>query len=754
MTWQTTPYTLPLLVTGACLVGLAGYVRRAGDGAGSRGTVLGALLMLAGAEWVVAYALTLSRTTMAGKEFTVPLEFAGLAALPLLWFAYVLCYTGREELIDRRLFGPLVAVVAVFVALAFTNDFHHLVYREFRLFTVDPLVGGSFVVARPVYGPVFGVFLTYAFSLILLSAGLLVGALVRSRGVFRRQIATLLIISVSSTVAGASYVAGYTPLPGLDTGALSIAIAAAGIGLSAVRFRWLDVEPVPRDRVLGAVDGAVLAVDGDERVVDVNDSARRLLDSDPDDLVGAPVAEVLPELSALLDGTPPVEGEIAVEVGSTERTFEVDVTEIDGTPGGVEGRAVLLHDVTERERANDRLREQTDAIERLHEATRDLIGARSADEVYGVAADRATELLDVERCCVASVQGDRFRQETSTVDGVLDDRPVAGSHAGVALRSDGIAVVDDLADTRSAAAGPSSGSRRPDGPEKPEEPRVDGETGTSEEPRVDGADGRPVRSLLTAPVGNRAVIQVAAPEPEAFDGTDERVMELLAAHVETALERVAAEADLRRERDRLDRFVSVVSHDLRNPLNVAQGRVEIADREYDDDNLAVAYDALVRMEEMIADLLELAREGEVIGETAPVAVDTVATRAWRGVETPRAALTVDDGLPTMEADEDRLRELFENLFRNAVDHAGPAVSVTVGPLADGFFVADDGPGIDPAVADSVFEAGYTSERGGTGFGLAIVARIAEAHGLSASVTESAAGGARFEFRREEPPDGG
>ncbi|WP_169051799.1 sensor histidine kinase [Halorhabdus amylolytica] len=107
---------------------------------------------------------------------------------------------------------------------------------------------------------------------------------------------------------------------------------------------------------------------------------------------------------------------------------------------------------------------------------------------------------------------------------------------------------------------------------------------------------------------------------------------------------------------------------------------------------------------------------------------------------------------TADADPAKLRTLFENLFRNAVGHGGDNVTVTVGPLedVDGFFVADDGPGIDPSDHERVFDHGYSTGYGGTGVGLTIVERIATAHGWDISLIESENGGARFEFRDREP----
>jgi signal transduction histidine kinase len=103
-------------------------------------------------------------------------------------------------------------------------------------------------------------------------------------------------------------------------------------------------------------------------------------------------------------------------------------------------------------------------------------------------------------------------------------------------------------------------------------------------------------------------------------------------------------------------------------------------------------------------------------------------------------------LGTIRAERTGLDQVLENLFRNSVDHAGPDVTVRVGMLdGTGFFVEDDGPGIPPEKRADVLAAGYTTAEGGTGYGLAIVAEIAEAHGWELAVTGSGTGGARFEF---------
>jgi len=210
----------------------------------------------------------------------------------------------------------------------------------------------------------------------------------------------------------------------------------------------------------------------------------------------------------------------------------------------------------------------------------------------------------------------------------------------------------------------------------------------------------------------------------------------------TALKR--REAELQQERDRLDEFVSVVSHDLRNPLTVAQGHHELAREDCDSEHLETIGDAHDRMEQLLEDLLALAREGAEVSRLDAVRLRAVVDRCWQFVGTDDARLAIETDQEIL-ADESRLQQLLENLFKNAVEHGGEDVVVTVGDLDDGFYLADDGPGISADERDQVFEVGYTTAEAGTGFGLGIVDEIAGAHGWEIAVSESDDGGARFEI---------
>lgn len=209
-------------------------------------------------------------------------------------------------------------------------------------------------------------------------------------------------------------------------------------------------------------------------------------------------------------------------------------------------------------------------------------------------------------------------------------------------------------------------------------------------------------------------------------------------------DRKEQEFQLQRQRDRLEEFASVVSHDLRNPLNVITGRLALAKEDCESPHLDSIERSATRMEELIEDLLTLARRGEQVNSMDPVDLPHVITNCWGNVSTTRASIAVETD-QTILADQNRLQQLFENLFRNAIQHGGADVTVTVGSLADGFFVEDDGVGIPAAKRERVFETGYSTGSEGTGFGLSIVQQIVHAHGWEIRATEGSDGGARFEI---------
>ena len=261
---------------------------------------------------------------------------------------------------------------------------------------------------------------------------------------------------------------------------------------------------------------------------------------------------------------------------------------------------------------------------------------------------------------------------------------------------------------------------------------------------------------LILPVGEYGVMNIGAYDADAFSPMEMQMGKLLAVNVETALDKAEREHALQVKNDRLEEFIGIVSHDLQNPLTVADGNLTLARAEHDSPELSQVADALDRMATLIDELLTLAEQGYVVEERTSLDLSSVANEAWANVHTPDATLQVD-GTASIFGDETRLLQVFENLFRNAIDHAGADVTIRVGPLErlhtstrvsasdhnDGFYVMDDGPGIPDDEKSAVFESGHSTS--GTGLGLAIVKRIIEAHGWHISAGDAVNEGARFEI---------
>ncbi|MFP4590166.1 MAG: PAS domain S-box protein [Halobacteriales archaeon] len=464
-------------------------------------------------------------------------------------------------------------------------------------------------------------------------------------------------------------------------------------------------EPVARTRFEG----------GEPIIEAINPAYERVFGVDADGAIGRSNNEIVVPAdrrgeAATIDRRTR-EGEVVIEEVQRRATdglrdFLMRVVPVGQSDGPIEEAFVTYVDFTDRKR-----REQ--ALEAMHAVASSIQHAASVEMVCEETVQAAEEILDLHMCSVILRDGDHLE-------------PVALS-----------------------SSAPSGGAKRVDLDEG-----VVGRTlrrGESElVPNIESdAEASPAvdtyRSGLSIPIGDRGVFQAVSTEAEGFDESDLGLAELLIAHTTTALDRLDRERELERQNERLDRFARIVSHDLRSPLAVADGHLELLSEHCEDEHLDGVRRAHDRMEALLEDTLALARQGRTVAETEPIDLAEIVESCRDVVEQGDGSLEVV-GSATIEADKRRLRQILENLLSNAVTHAGEGVRVRVGPLEEGgFFVVDDGPGIPRSIRERLFEPGVTTAEDSTGFGLAIVAEIAEALGWRVSVEEGSAGGARFEF---------
>ncbi|WP_123622702.1 GAF domain-containing protein [Halorubrum sp. CSM-61] len=428
--------------------------------------------------------------------------------------------------------------------------------------------------------------------------------------------------------------------------------------------------------------------------------------------------------AAVIDDDEPLRREVRRQTPEGVRDFILNVIPVERPDETIIYN--VYADIGEQKRVERTLR-------RLHETTREMFRGGDREEIAALASRAAVDILDFPSSGVRLYDPDAESllptAITEEATEALGKRPAFGPGDGrlwEAFETGEPIVVDDL-------------------------DAVDTAIGYGEH-----------RSLLVVPLGDHGVMPLGSREPGFFDDTAVQLARVLGANVTVALDHAQRttqlrdrDAELQREIERLEKFAGLVSHDLRNPLNVAAGRLELAQAIVDDgdalDELDRIADAHERMEELIDDLLALAHQGRTVDELETVSLSDAAERAWRTVDTEGATLDPPETSLTVEADPERLRTLLENLFTNSVEHGtDPApdsdgVTVGVGALPAGFYVADDGAGFD-VDSETAFEYGTSTDPRGTGFGLAIVREIAAAHGWAIDAVDD--DGARFEFRTE------
>ena len=362
----------------------------------------------------------------------------------------------------------------------------------------------------------------------------------------------------------------------------------------------------------------------------------------------------------------------------------------------------------------------------LHSAATELMQASSREEAAQITIDAANHILGYARAALRLVDenDEVLRVFATTKDNITaaGERPDYG-------------VDEDVPAAEVYRRG---------------QPKVFGDLNATQDEYERGA----LRSGLYVPVGDHGVFSCGNLDPDAYDQTDVDIVAVLTKLTATALARIEVDRELRQKKDQLEDFTGIVAHDLRNPLTSANGYLELARRNPPDADFEAIQDALDRMEAIIDDLLRLARAGKSLDSVTPVSLADVTEEACQHVRTDDLTVAVEDDI-VIDADRERLLHILENLFRNAIDHNDPPVSLTAGALEatrtsggasrSGFFVEDDGSGIPPDVRDEAFEHGYTTLEGGTGFGLSIVHHVADAHGWYVEITKGRTKGARFEF---------
>jgi diguanylate cyclase (GGDEF)-like protein len=408
MPWQANPYSIPLLLSAivSAVVALIAWDRRRAPGAAAL-----AVVNLAVAVWCGAYGFYWALSQGAAQQTAENVTTIGASLVPPAYFVFMLDITGRRQWLTRWFLWALGLVYFATVIIAWTNDWHHLWYRA-----EGP---GPFYLLLALF---------YAYGLILAGTVLLVHAFWNARGVYRNQYGLLLLAAVVALGPSLLSEAGLTPWPNLDLAPLGLAISGPLLAYALFYYRLLDLVPIARTLLVDIMQDAVIVLDQQQRVIDINQAALKLTQWTGRSPVGQAaqlVFGVWPTLMARL--ADPVEASAQIELDAAH-TLQMSITPLHDQAGAARGRLIMLRDVSalkqaeqDLQSANAQLRSNLAQIETVHvelqeQALRDaltgLYNRRFLEEILPREIARASR--DVQPLSVIFVDLDHFKGVNDT----------------------------------------------------------------------------------------------------------------------------------------------------------------------------------------------------------------------------------------------------------------------------------------------------------------------------------------------------
>ncbi|MBN1284257.1 MAG: PAS domain-containing protein [Anaerolineae bacterium] len=359
MDWQFNPYTIALFIVSAVLAATTYFVWRRRTTPGAR---LLTILILSIALWTLGRGLEIGNTSLAGTVFWAKAQYIAVESTILALAAFAAQYTGREHWLTLRNLALLAVIPCITIAAVWTNEMHQLVWQNVTLNLDGPMPDMHF--SR---GPWYWVNVAYTYLILLAAAGMFLLAVIRSHYLYRGQ-AFLIVVSVLAPWAmNILYIAGIDPLPGMDLTPFAFAVSGLALALSLFRYRLLDIMPVAHTEVIGNLPDAVMVLDCQDRVVDLNPAARQLIGGDMT-VVGQDAGVVLAQWPNLIDkykGAQAAFAQITLETAGATRHFDLRISPLRSR----RGRLIVLRDNTDLLRA---IAEREALIEELEKLVEDL----------------------------------------------------------------------------------------------------------------------------------------------------------------------------------------------------------------------------------------------------------------------------------------------------------------------------------------------------------------------------------------------
>ncbi|MEM7588157.1 MAG: histidine kinase N-terminal 7TM domain-containing protein, partial [Acidobacteriota bacterium] len=280
---QWSPYAIPALGSSAVCVATCCYVwpKRRAQGAASF-----LLLVAASFLWVSLQALSALLVDEGAKILWSKIQYLGITAAPALALVFAVEFNGlfvrhRKWLFTFLAIEPLLVLLALF-----TNERHGLFWGELEIVAGVPLKVLS-------YGPLFQVHTLYSYAVVLLSCGIAFWSFAQTPGWWRPS-ALVAVAPLIVLLFNLLHLTGNSPFWGLDPSPIGISIGMAFVAIAVFRYRAFELTPIPRGEIYDRIDSAIITVDLNDVVIDANQRAREIFDSEHEALFGTPLADLLP----------------------------------------------------------------------------------------------------------------------------------------------------------------------------------------------------------------------------------------------------------------------------------------------------------------------------------------------------------------------------------------------------------------------------------------------------------------------------
>jgi len=282
------------------------------------------------------------------KLFWAKIQYFGIIGLPLSYLWFALEFSDRRARLTRARLAGLLIVPAVTLLLVFSNEFHRQIWTEWNLESI----GGTLFLNLE-HGIAFWVNTVYTYLLLVVSTVLISGAVMRRAKLYRRQITVILLGIFAPWIGNAISNLGLLPVP-IDLTPFGFTITGIAIVWGIFRHSFLDIAPIAYETVFESMSDPVFVLDTQNVIVDINPAGQKVLNQTADQIVGKHVREVLEGQADLLDrfrNTMSAREEIAIDENSQVHFYELSISLLMKRQGKTIGRAIVLHDISDRKQA-------------------------------------------------------------------------------------------------------------------------------------------------------------------------------------------------------------------------------------------------------------------------------------------------------------------------------------------------------------------------------------------------------------------